>query len=48
MDELLCAIELLIVTIPQHIIDKNFKVQASPVLIKILTQQRHDSQEEYS
>ena len=37
MDELLCVIELLIVTCPQHIIDKSFKVQESPLLLKTLT-----------
>ena len=37
MDELLCMIELLFVTSPQHIIDKKFKVQESPLLLKTLT-----------
>ena len=37
MDELLCVIELLIVTGPQHIIDKSFKAQESPLFLKTLT-----------
>ena len=37
MDELLCIIELLIIRDPQHIINKKFKVQASPLLLKTLT-----------
>ena len=36
MDELLYVIELLIVTGPQHIIDKSFKVQEYPLLMKTL------------
>ena len=37
MDELLCVIELLIVTSPQHITDKSVKVQEYPLLFKTLT-----------
>ena len=37
MDELLCMIELLVVIGPQHIIDKSFKVQEYPLLLKTLT-----------
>ena len=37
MDELLRVIELSIVTSPQHIIDKSFKVQESPLLLKKVT-----------
>ena len=37
VDELLCVIEFLNVTSPQRIIDKSFKVQESPLLLKTLT-----------
>ena len=37
MDELLCVIELLIVTGPQHIIDKSFKVQVSSIFAQTST-----------
>ena len=37
MDELLCMIKLLIFRGPQHIINKSFKVQKYPLLLKTLT-----------
>ena len=37
MDELLYVIELLIITGPRHIIDKRFKVQEYPLLLKTST-----------